>query len=134
MLVIHFLKAKDAGGIAMQVEGTEKREFELNKRRSLVVWVYSLKQLKTLKRFGFVQYVSRRMKYVVIYMDEGLIEEAEKKIKGLHFVRKVERSYRPDVEMNFAEKIGTKAAYQVVEDDGYEIEEVNTQIRLAENV
>jgi hypothetical protein len=35
--------------------------------------------------------------------------------------------------MNFAEKIGTKAAFQVTEDKD-DIEERNTTIRLAENV
>ena len=43
-------------------------------------------------------------------------------------------NHRPDVEMNFAEKIGTKAAYQEQEDDGYVVEELSTEIRLAENV
>ncbi|GGC82913.1 YlbG family protein [Enterococcus wangshanyuanii] len=116
----------------MQVN--EEKELNIQKRRCLVVWVYSLKQLRTLKRFGLIHYVSRRMKYVVIYMNEEDIEASEVKINGLHFVRKVERSYRPDVEMNFAEKIGTKAAYQYKEEEGFEVEELNTQIRLAENV
>ena len=110
-----------------------EKEIAIKKRRCLIVWVYSLKQLKTLKRYGLVHYVSRKMKYVVIYMNEEEIETAEEKISGLHFVRRVERSYRPDVEMNFAEKIGTKAAYQLNE-DGFEVEELNTKIRLAENV
>lgn len=118
-------------GIVMQV--SEEKEFIIQKRRCLIVWVYSLKQLKVLKRYGFIQYISRRMKYVMIYMNEEEIETAEAKINGLHFVRKVERSYRPDVEMNFAEKIGMKAAYQY-EDEGFEVEEIGTQIRLAENV
>ncbi|OJG19960.1 hypothetical protein RU97_GL000193 [Enterococcus canis] len=88
--------------------------------------------MKQLRRYGIVHYVSRRMKYVVLYMDDDQIEETEKKLNSLHFVRSVERSYRPDIEMNFAEKIGTKAAYQ--QDDGFEIEEANTQIRLAEDL
>jgi uncharacterized protein YlbG (UPF0298 family) len=116
----------------MQV--SEEKELNIQKRRCLVVWVYSLKQLRTLKRFGLIHYVSRRMKYVVIYMNEEDIETSEAKINGLHFVRKVERSYRPDVEMNFAEKIGTKAAYQYKEEEGFEVEELKTEIRLAENV
>lgn len=114
----------------MQVN--EEKEFILQKRRCLIVWVYSLKQLKTLKRYGLVHYVSRRMKYVVLYMNEEEIAPYEEKINALHFVRHVDRSYRPDVEMNFAEKIGTKAAYQHKEE--FEVEELNTTIRLAENV
>ncbi|MPM59775.1 hypothetical protein SDC9_106621 [bioreactor metagenome] len=33
--------------------------------------------------------------------------------------------------MNFAEKIGSKDA---IKDDGFEIEELSTEIRLAENI
>ena len=61
------------------------------------------------------------MKYVVMYLNEEDYE-MKKKIEQFHFVRQVEPSYRPDVEMNFAEKIGTDAAYQV-SDDGFDVEE-----------
>lgn len=44
------------------------------------------------------------MKYVVLYLNEETLEETEERIRKLHFVRNVERSYRPDIEMNFAEK------------------------------
>ncbi|MCJ0588525.1 YlbG family protein, partial [Enterococcus cecorum] len=30
--------------------------FEITKRRGIIVWVYSLRQLKSLKRFGLVHY------------------------------------------------------------------------------
>ena len=61
-------------------------------------------------------------------------EEVEEKLQTLHFVRQVERSYRPDIEMNFADRIGTKAAYQVKDDDELDVVEANTKIRLAETV
>lgn len=116
----------------MQIDTTV--DFQLTKRRGLVVWVYSLRQLKNLKRFGLVHYVSRKMKYVVIYLNEDDFAETMQKIEKLHFVRSVDPSYRPDIEMNFADKIGTRAAYQMPEDDGFDVEEINTTIRLAENV
>ncbi len=109
------------------MQAKEEKEFTLQERRCLIVWVYTLKPLKQLRRYGLIHYVSRKMKYVVIYMNEENIDQ-------LHFVRSVDKSYRPDVEMNFAEKIGTKAAYQEQEDDGYVVEELSTEIRLAENV
>ncbi|MGX7184638.1 YlbG family protein [Enterococcus pallens] len=109
-------------------------EFTVQKRRGIVVWVYSLKQLKTLKRYGLIHYVSRKMKYVVLYVNEEVLEESEEKLQALHFVRQVERSYRPDVEMNFADRIGTKAAYQVKEEEELDVVEANTKIRLAETV
>ncbi|MGG5316164.1 YlbG family protein [Enterococcus sp. AZ072] len=112
----------------------DNTEFTVQKRRGIVVWVYSLKQLKTLKRYGLIHYVSRKMKYVVLYVNEEALEESEEKLQALHFVRQVERSYRPDVEMNFADRIGTKAAYQVKEEEELDVVEANTKIRLAETV
>lgn len=120
------------GGTVM--DDKEEVQFAIQKRRGVVVWLYNLKQIKSLKRFGLIHYVSRRLKYVVLYVDEEKIEETVKKINSFHYVRRVEISYRPDVEMNFAEKIGTRAAYQIKEEEAYEPEEFSTEIRLAENV
>lgn len=119
----------------MPAENETEKSFEVQKRRGIIVWVYSFKQLKNLKRFGLVHYISRRMKYVLLYVNEEDVEETLEKIEKLHFVRNVDVSYRPDVEMNFADKIGTRAAYQMAdEDEGFEVEELNTEIRLAEGV
>ena len=61
----------------------DNSEFEITKRRGLIVWVYSLKQLKNLKKFGLLHYVSRRMKYVVLYLNEETFEETEERIRKL---------------------------------------------------
>lgn len=76
-------------------------ELDINERQGIVVWVYSLKHMKTLKRQGMIHYVSKRMKYVVLYVDRSEIDEVEKRLNGFHFVRKVERSHRPEIDMNF---------------------------------
>ena len=131
MQAILSLKKEDMLDVEETVMETENNQFEITKRRGLIVWVYSLKQLKNLKKFGLLHYVSRKMKYVVIYLNEETFDQTEERIKKLHFVRNVERSYRPDIEMNFAEKIGSKAH---VKDDGFEVEEANTKIRLADHV
>ena len=110
-------------------------EFTIQKRRGLIVWVYSLRQLKNLRRFGTIHFVSNKMKYVVLYVNEEEVEEAMEKINRLHFVREIEQSYRPDIEMNFADKIGTRAAFQVQEDEpDYENEVEIPVIQLAEEV
>ncbi len=131
MLEILFLKQ---GIIVVRGIVMDNTEFIMQKRRGIIVWVYSLKQLKTLKRYGLVHFVSRKMKYVVLYVNEETVEEVQEKLQTLHFVRQVERSYRPDIEMNFADRIGTKAAYQVKDDDELDVVEANTKIRLAETV
>ncbi|WP_312540844.1 YlbG family protein [Enterococcus sp.] len=111
----------------------DKEPFQIQKRRGLIVWVYSLRQLKNLRRFGFVHHVSRKMKYVVMYLNEEEYEAKKTKIEQFHFVRQVEPSYRPDVAMDFADKIGTEEAYPSKE-EGFDVEEKNTMIRLAEHV
>ena len=131
MREILFLNKRGVVDVEVTVMNDEKNEFQLTKRRGLIVWVYSLKQLKNLNKFGLLHYVSRKMKYVVLYLNEDTFEQTAERINKLHFVRKVERSYRPDVEMNFADKIGTK---QPVKEEGFEIEEINTKIRLADHV
>jgi uncharacterized protein YlbG (UPF0298 family) len=75
--------------------------FIIQKRRLLVVWLYSLKQVKNLKQFGMIFYVSKKMNYALIYVNEEEIEKTEKRINKLHFVRYTQMSYRPDIEMNF---------------------------------
>ncbi|MCF1684915.1 YlbG family protein [Tetragenococcus halophilus] len=93
------------------------KAFEIQKRRGLIVWVYSLKQLKNLRRYGFVHYVSNKMKYVVLYINEENIQKTIDKLHRLHFVRDVDISYRPDIDMSFGEKVGTEAAFPVSENN-----------------
>lgn len=110
-------------------------ELAIVSRRSLIVYFYSMKQINTLRRYGSLQYVSRKMKYAVLYVDDNNIEDTMKNVDKLHFVRSVVKSYRPDVEMNFAEKIGHKPAITTPEeDDGFEVAEVNTRIVLADHL
>lgn len=115
-----------------------KNENEMNMipRRSIIVWVYNFKNINNLKRFGIIHYMSRRMKYVVVYMDEKDTEVALKKIKQLHFVREAELSYRPDIVMDFNNRLGTAYSAVVSESpsDYFEIEELKANIKLAENV
>lgn len=72
-------------------------DLPITPRRGLVVWVYNLRQLKNLKRYGTIIHASRKMKYVILYVNEGELGEIQEKIEKLHFVRSVEQSYRPDI-------------------------------------
>lgn len=109
-------------------------EFVIQKRRGLIVWVYSLRQLKNLRRFGLIHFVSGKMKYVVLYVNEEDVEATLEKINKLHFVREVDVSHRPDIEMNFADKIGTKAAFQEEDEPDFESDGQIAEIRLAEHL
>lgn len=81
-------------------------ELPTNERQGIIVWVYSLRHFKTLKRFGLIHYASRRMKYVVMYINQSDVEMTQKKLNELHFVRKVELSYRPFINLDFKDFFG----------------------------
>ncbi|WP_261805774.1 YlbG family protein [Lapidilactobacillus luobeiensis] len=84
--------------------------FKIKARTSLAVWVYSLKQIRQLRHYGLVYYVSKRMKYVIIYVDQDQAERVTKSLEHLRFVRKVEPSYRRSLDLNLGEKLDQEAA------------------------
>lgn len=66
-----------------------------NKRQGIIVYLHSLKHSKMLRKFGNVHYVSKRLKYVVLYCDMDIIEKTMEKISSYSYVKKVEPSYKP---------------------------------------
>lgn len=78
-------------------------------RQGIVVWVHSLKQVKQLKRFGNIHYVSKKLKYIVIYMDMERVEDTVDRIKSLSFVKKVDLSYKPFLKTEFENSKPDKA-------------------------
>lgn len=75
--------------------------FELRKRQGIIVWVYTLRQIKNLKRIGYIHYVSSRLKYIVMYVDQTEVSDTVDRLNSLHYVRKVEISHRPEIDMTF---------------------------------
>lgn len=76
------------------------------KRKGIVVWMYSLSARKALQNYGVIYYISRKMKYAVMYVNKSNLEKTMEKISKLRSVKSVELSYRDEVDMNFEEKIG----------------------------
>lgn len=77
--------------------------FEAKKRRGVIVYLYHLRQSKQLRRYGNLQYVSRKMKYALIYMDEVDVKKT------------VEISNRPDITTEFSKQ--DHQAYKLTEED-----------------
>ncbi|MGE6258629.1 YlbG family protein [Heyndrickxia sporothermodurans] len=80
-----------------------------NERQGLIIWLYNLKHAKTLRRFGNVHYVSKRMKYVVLYCDRNEIDELQEKFSSMPFVRKVEASCKPFLKTEYENSKPDKA-------------------------
>ncbi|MDQ0161613.1 YlbG family protein [Bacillus alveayuensis] len=81
------------------------------KRQGLIVWLHSLKHVKTLRKYGNVHYVSKQMKYVVLYCQMELMEQIIEKLKSYSFVKYVEPSYKPFLKLEFESKVDKAKEY-----------------------
>lgn len=79
------------------------------KRIGLAVWVKNRRSARQLKRFGNIHYISKRMNYVSMYVNADEIEQKIRQIQKLHFVTKVERSYRHEIPTEYANSLPDKA-------------------------
>ncbi|MBO8171277.1 MAG: DUF2129 domain-containing protein [Bacillaceae bacterium] len=64
------------------------------KRVGLAVWVKNTRAARNLRKFGNIHYVSRRMKYVSMYVDADRVDQIIRRIQQFKFVTRVERSFR----------------------------------------
>lgn len=81
----------------------------LGQRQGIIVWLYSLKQAKLLRKFGNVHFVSKRLKYVVLYCDLEDTETIMEKIQSLSFVKKAEPSFKPFLKTEYENSKPDKA-------------------------
>lgn len=80
-----------------------------NNRQAIVIYLHTLKPVRSLRRFGHVTYVSKKLKYAVIYLDQDQIEWTIQKANKLPFVRHVEPSFKPFVETQYENSSPDKA-------------------------
>ena len=69
----------------------------------------SLKQAKMLRRFGNVHYISKKLKYVVMYCNQEDLSGVMEKLNSYSFVKKVEPSYKPFLKVEYENSIPDKA-------------------------
>lgn len=70
---------------------------DIQSRTNLVVYVSSLRQVRQLKRYGHLEYVSKRMRYAVIYVNEDEAKETIGRLKQLRFVKRIIESPRNEL-------------------------------------
>ncbi|WP_202076888.1 YlbG family protein [Caldalkalibacillus salinus] len=71
------------------------------RRVGLAVWLNNTKMARHLRRFGNVHYVSRKMRYAVVYVDQADLDHKVQKIEQFNFVKKVERSYKHELKTEY---------------------------------
>ena len=79
--------------------------FETVDRQALIVNLYSTKNTRKLQHFGHVHYVSRRLKYAIVYVNSATIEAAKTQISHLDFVKSVSISPKKEINFNFEESL-----------------------------
>lgn len=70
-------------------------------RSKLYIWLYSFKSFNALKKYGYIHYASRRMNYVVMYVNADEEAAIMKDLEALSFVRQVSRSPHKEIDMTF---------------------------------
>lgn len=86
----------------------------LPERTGFIIWVSDLKAARGLERFGTIHYMSRKLHYVVLYMNAEKVEESLKQLHRLSYVRKVERSYRNEIKTEYSKDVEDKTrAYSI---------------------
>lgn len=70
---------------------------QIQKRDGLIVWLNHTKYLRVLKRYGYVHYVSKRMKYAVMYCNHEMTESVVSRLARMKFVRQIDFSHMQDV-------------------------------------
>lgn len=73
----------------------------IGNRIGIAVWVNTLKNVKILRKYGHLMYVSKKLKYAVVYCDMPQLEDTVAKLERLHFVKKVEPSYKPFIKTEY---------------------------------
>lgn len=82
-------------------------------RKSLIVYVYSTKQVRQLKKYGLIYYVSQKMHYVVMYVNAENYEWVKEKISSLRIVKKVEETPYEQI----ANELAVSNDFDEVDDD-----------------
>ncbi len=83
--------------------------FSVTPRAGIVVWLRDYKRAKALEQHGIIHYVSRKMRYAVLYVDESQVEETIRKVVKLPYVKTAERSFRHELRTDYS---GNKIAEQ----------------------
>lgn len=74
------------------------------KRDGLIIWVQHLKYVRALRRYGHLHYVSKRMKYAVLYCDNEKVEWTINELRQLKCVKNIERSHLQEIKTTYEKK------------------------------
>jgi len=80
----------------------------LHERAGLIVWVNDVKQAKGLEKYGNVHYISKKMRYAVMYINADRYDDTAKNLSRLPYVKRVERSLRNELKTEYSSEVQDK--------------------------
>ncbi|MFS0782424.1 YlbG family protein [Bacillus sp. 1P06AnD] len=78
-------------------------------RQGIIVYLHTLKQVKMLRRFGNIHYVSKKLKYVVLYTNMDEVGATVDKLKTYSFIKRVDVSQKPFIKTDYENSKPDKA-------------------------
>ncbi len=75
--------------------------FEKKERMSLAIYLHYNRDARKLSQFGDIVYHSRRLRYLILYVDGQQAADLKEKLEKEKFVKRVEPSYIKDLDQNF---------------------------------
>ncbi|BBA92235.1 YlbG family protein [Streptococcus ruminantium] len=88
--------------------------FEKKNRTCLTVYLHYNRDARKLNQYGDIVYHSKRLRYVLVYMNQEQVEEAMLKLSKERFVKKVLPSYIKDLDQNFVGNLWREEGQTVV--------------------
>lgn len=82
-------------------------ESEFENRTGLIVWLKSKRNVKRLMNFGILHYVSSKMDYALIYVDEKNVDRTIERLENENYVKSVERSNLRDLPITYNDVLTT---------------------------
>src|SRR5699024_375410 len=79
------------------------------KRQGIIVWFQHRKNIKQIRRFGNLIYVSKKMRYAVLYVDQTEVDTIIEKMSKLSFISKIEVSYKPFLKTYYENALSDEA-------------------------
>lgn len=83
----------------------------LIERKGLIVWVTDIRAARGLERYGSLHYISKKMRYAVLYVNANRAHDIMNQIQKLKYVKKVEYSYRNELKTEYNNHIPDKTRF-----------------------
>ena len=80
----------------------------VTKRTGIIVWLYHLKHVKALRKYGNIHYVSKKMKYAVLYCDAAESDMLVQRLKKQKFTKQIAPSYMQEISAHYKKKTEKK--------------------------